>query len=349
LKPEDARVEEVGVDAGEYVVSISERRTETPFYARPRSWHHRRMVHETRVRIGWSDLPLSVRSRVEEIVGGGPVVEARSQTGGFSPGTADRLLTAGGRRAFVKAVTPAVNVRSAALARQEILITGAMPAHAPVPRVLGGFDDGDWVVLILEDIEGAEPRTPWVDSEIDAAVTALAELAVALTPAPAVTVPRVAELLADDFAGWERIATDPPADLEPWLAAQLGDLRAAAARGLAALQAGDTLTHGDIRSDNMLVRPDGRIVIVDWPWGAVGPAWLDRMLLAVNIAVHDGDADRIVADLDPHLVTDVLAGLAGMFRDGYRQPPPPGVPTLRAFMKFQCAGMLRWLRARQAG
>lgn len=304
------------------------------------------MTTPARVRIGWLDLPASVRERVEQVIGGGPVVEARSQPGGFSPGTADRLRTADGRRAFVKAVTPAVNERSAALARQEILITTAMPEGAPVPRCLGGFDDGEWVVLILEDIEGTEPRTPWVETEIDAAVTALAELAAVLTPAPAVAVPRVAEQLAEDFAGWERIAADPPADLEPWLAGQLDDLRAAAARGLAALADGDTLTHGDIRSDNMLVRPDGRIVIVDWPWAAVGPQWLDRMLLAVNVAVHDGDADRIVADLDQHLVTDVLAGLAGMFRDGYRKPPPPGVPTLRAFMKFQCEGMLRWLRTR---
>jgi aminoglycoside phosphotransferase (APT) family kinase protein len=297
--------------------------------------------------MGWPDLPASVRGRVEQIIGG-PVVEARSQAGGFSPGTADRVRTADGRRAFVKAVTPAVNERSAALARQEILITAAMPESAPVPRSLGGFDDGDWVVLILEDIEGVEPRTPWVESEIDAAVAALGELAAALTPAPAVKVPRVTELLAEDFTGWDRIAADPPADLEPWLAARLEDLSAAAARGLTALEAGDTLTHGDIRSDNMLVRPDGRIMIVDWPWGAVGPAWLDRMLLAVNVAVHGGDADRIVADLDQRLVTDVLTGLAGMFRDGYRQPPPPGVPTLRAFMKFQCEGMLRWLRARQS-
>ena len=99
------------------------------------------MVMQMSRRIGWRDLPGPVRARVEQIIGGGPVVEAASQPGGFSPGTADRVRTESGRRAFVKAVSPAVNERSAELARQEMRITAALPAHAPVPAMLGGFDD----------------------------------------------------------------------------------------------------------------------------------------------------------------------------------------------------------------
>ena len=53
-------------------------------------------------------LPHSVRSAVESIVGG-PVVEAHSQAGGYSPGCADRVITAGGLRAFVKAVSGSLN------------------------------------------------------------------------------------------------------------------------------------------------------------------------------------------------------------------------------------------------
>jgi hypothetical protein len=307
------------------------------------------MVNASRVRIGWSDLPASVRERVEQIIGGGAVVEARSQAGGFSPGTADRLRTADGLTAFVKAVSPSVNVRSAALARQELLITEAMPPGAPVPRVRGGFDDGDWVVLVLEDVEGAQPRTPWVDAEIDAAVTALDELAVTLTPAPRIAVPRLSALYGDDFSGWSRIAADPPADLERWLTERIDDLHAAAQRGLAAISIGDTLAHADIRADNLLIRPDGQVVVVDWPWAAVGPVWFDRMLLATNVAVNGAAsdvADRIVADLDQGVVTDVLAGLAGIFRDAARNSAPPGVPDLPAFVRFQAKGMLRWLHAR---
>jgi Ser/Thr protein kinase RdoA (MazF antagonist) len=68
---------------------------------------------------------------------------------------------------------------------------------------------------------------------------------------------------------------------------------AAAVRGLAAIAAGNTLTHRDIRADNILVRADGGIVFVDWPWGCVGPAWLDTVLLALNVIVHGGDGDRL--------------------------------------------------------
>src|SRR5512138_3743414 len=99
---------------------------------RPALCHDRPMT-AAKVRIGWHDLPEPVRSRVEEIIGD-RVVSARSQAGGFSPGTADRVGTVSGRRAFVKAVTPALNPRSAELARQEMHITAAIPEHAPVPR-----------------------------------------------------------------------------------------------------------------------------------------------------------------------------------------------------------------------
>jgi len=304
------------------------------------------MNEAARVRIGWRDLPEAVRSRAEEIIGDGRVVSAVSQAGGFSPGTADRVVTDSGRRAFVKAVTSAVNTRSAELARQEMRITAAMPEHAPVPRMLGGFDDGEWVVLILEDVDGANPRTPWVESEIDAAVAALAELAAAVTPSPVPGVPPAVDAVADDFAGWHKIAADPPADLDPWLAERLADLRAAADRGLAALATGDTLVHLDIRADNMLIRPDGRVVIVDWPWGCVGPDWMDRLLLGLDVLVKGGDPERVFEGIDPGVVTDVIAGIDGMFEHICRLPPPPGIPTVRAFQRSAADAIRPWLRGR---
>src|SRR5690242_4627331 len=70
------------------------------------------------VRPAWSRLPGRVRTAVEERAGAS-VVEARDQTGGFSPGVAARLLLADGRRVFVKAVASSVNANSAALHRGE--------------------------------------------------------------------------------------------------------------------------------------------------------------------------------------------------------------------------------------
>jgi hypothetical protein len=296
-------------------------------------------------RLTWADLPSGIRARAEQVIGGA-VVEARSQAQGFSPGTADRVRTADGRAAFVKAVTPAINEKSAQLARQEMRITAALPGAAPTPRVLGGFDTGDWVVLILEDVPGRHPALPWSDADLDAVLAGLDELAALLTPAPLSDVPRAVDLLAHDFDGWEQIAADPPGDLDPWARACLPALRASAARGLAAIASGDTLAHCDIRADNILLRGDGRPVFVDWPWGCVGPAWLDRVLLAVNVLVNGGTADRLVADLDPRVVTDVVTGLTGYFLHTSRTAPPPGIPAVRAFQRAQGDALLPWLRQR---
>ena len=299
------------------------------------------------VRIGWADLPARIREQVEAAVGGA-VVRAVSQNGGFSPGTADRVVTANGRRAFVKAVSTGINTRSVELARAEAHVTARMPAGAPVPRLLRHLDDGEWVVLVHEDVEGRHPRTPWVRAEIDATVRALRQLARAVTPAPLTDLPRAADQLAPHFGGWARLAADPPADLDPWAATHLGELRAAADRGLAAVTTGDTLVHCDLRADNLLVRPDGSVVVVDWPYGCTGPAWLDTLLLAMDVLVHGGPTDRLLSGIDPDVATGLIAGFTGDFLDRSRHPSP-GIPHVRAFQRAQADAVLPWLRARLIG
>ncbi|RQW92755.1 phosphotransferase [Micromonospora globispora] len=309
------------------------------------------MASATKTRIGWLDLPPHVRAAVEEILGD-RVVEAVSQSGGYSPGTADRVRTAAGRRAFVKAVSPAQNDRSPGMHRAEARIAAALPPYAPAPRLLGSHDDGDWVALVFTDVEGRHPATPWVAGELDAVLTALATMATALTPTPVTAVPTAAEQLAYDFAGWRRIAEDRPADLDPWARAYLAELVAAAEWGVAAL-AGDALCHLDVRADNLLIGPDRVVTVVDWPWACRGPAWLDTVLLLVNVRLHGGhDTEALLhrlpvtADVDPAPVTGVLAGLAGFFLDGARQPPPVGIPTVRAFQRAQGDAVLPWVARR---
>lgn len=141
------------------------------------------MTSASGVRIGWAELPHEVRSAVEAIIGG-TVIEAVSQVGGFSPGTADRVRTADGRRAFVKAVSPAQNERSVEMHRREARVTAALPASVPAPQFLGCYDDGEWVTLVLQDIQGRHPATPWVPDELDRVLTVLDDLAGSLTPPP---------------------------------------------------------------------------------------------------------------------------------------------------------------------
>ncbi|PRY38093.1 phosphotransferase [Umezawaea tangerina] len=293
-------------------------------------------------RITWPDLPLHIRSTVESILGD-TVTTAVSQQGGFSPGTADRVTTSTGLRAFVKAVSTAQNAHSPALHRREILATSTLPSTVPAPHLLGSHDDGDWVVLVLEDIEGRHPKTPWTQEELTLVLTALTEMARTTTPSP--TLETTAERLQEDFQGWHRVV-EKPTTLDPWTNTHLDDLRALADHGLAALT-GDTLVHTDIRADNILLGPDDSVTIVDWPWACRGPAWMDSLLTLVNVRLHGGhDTTRLLdrLDVDRADAIGVLAGLAGFFTDGARLPAPPGLPTLRAFQRAQATSTLSWIR-----
>jgi hypothetical protein len=304
-------------------------------------------------RITWDELPAPVRGGVEDILGAA-VVEAVGQAGGFSPGSADRVRVADGRRAFVKAAGAAPNPRAPLIHRREIEVTGALPFLTPAPRLLGSYDDGDWVALVLEDVPGRAPATPWLPLEAGRVMAALAGMSAALTPAPSIAGDAPGgEIVAAGATAWQRIAADPPPGLDPWAAAHLDRLAGCAARAPAAL-VGDTLCHLDVRADNLLIGPDGRVTVVDWPWASPGPPWLDSLLLAVNVRLYGGGVDAeellasspVTAAADPADITAVLAGLAGSFTDLARQPAPPGLPTLRTFQQAHADALIPWVRAR---
>jgi hypothetical protein len=104
-------------------------------------------------RLRWSDLPEQVRAAAEHEIGAG-VVADRPQSGGFSPGLASRLVFGSGARVFAKAISAGWNPRSPGLYRREIEVMAALPESVPAPRLRWSYDDGDWVLLILDDIEG---------------------------------------------------------------------------------------------------------------------------------------------------------------------------------------------------
>ena len=311
---------------------------------------HEEMVTASGVRISWTQIPAWVRAGIEAIIGGGAVVTAVSQSGGFSPGTADRVVTADGRRAFVKAVSSMQNERSPSLHRAEAQVVGQLPSNSYVPALLGVYDDGAWVGLVFEDLDGRTPVLPWNPAELEAAMTALQHMAKEFTPSPVPHLQSVTNFYATVFAGWERIRTEPPADLDPWARHHLDSLCRLATRGLTSL-AGESLLHTDIRADNLLIRTDGTVAVVDWPWACTGAAWFDQLLLCVNVDLYGGyDPEKLVRhyleSVNGDDITAALAGLCGYFTDVARQPPDPGLPTVRAFQQAQARSTLDWLRRR---
>lgn len=278
---------------------------------------------------------------------------AESQSGGFSPGTADRVRTHSGRRAFVKAVSPDQNPDSPDLLRREADYLDALARSPRVPRPIGRHDDGHWIALAMEEIDGVCPPVPWSDQHVDSAMDTLAALAVDLTPNPIAGLRPASDGLSSIFLGWQRLRDQPHPGLDPWIDARLDELIQMSADSLRRLE-GDTVVHCDLRADNLLVRPDGSMVVVDWPWALTGPGWLDRFLLLINVDLYGGhDAEDLVARylprVDPSLVTGCLAGMCAFFTDAGRQPSVPGLPTLRAFQQAQADSTAAWLRRRMGG
>ncbi|MEO3874897.1 aminoglycoside phosphotransferase family protein [Nonomuraea sp. B12E4] len=294
------------------------------------------------VRVPWREVHPLVREAVAEFLGGA-VVEARTQPGGFSPAAAVRVRTEGGRRAFVKAVGPEPNPDSVRIYRDELRIAAALPESVPAPRLLTGLEVAGWVALVFEDVEGAHPAMPWRRDQLDLVLAAIERMSATLTPSP-IDVPAIGDALDLSFRGWRELLKERPDGLDPWAARHLGAL-AELESGWAEGAAGDTLVHGDLRADNILLAGD-RVYLVDWPWACVGAPWVDLVGMLPSVGMQGGPRPQeVFTDPDP-AVTAFLAGLAGFFIWGGRQPDPPGLPTVRAFQRAQGAVALEWLKHR---
>lgn len=294
-------------------------------------------------------MPPDVRHAVEDALGAG-VARAETQPGGFSPGVAARLTTVDGGRAFVKAISSHPNPDSPDFHRREARNAAGLPVDAPVPRLLWTYDDGDWVVLLFEDVDGSHPFLPWRDDELSRVLAAVADLGFALTPSP-IDAPPVTASLAPLMTGWRAFASAGPPPPDGWAARHLGDL-VDLERRWADGASGSTLLHTDLRADNILLTGD-RVVFVDWPWACVGAAWIDLATMLPSVAMQGGpdpwtvfDAHEVARDAHDGAVTAFIAGLAGYFVWGATQPPPPGLPTLREFQRAQGEHAVRWLRHR---
>ena len=301
-------------------------------------------------RLAYDQVPRQVRAWVDDVLGS-PVAAAATQTGGFSPGAAARLRAVDGSRAFMKAVGPALNPDTPGMLRAEIEVLRALGPSPLRPAVLGSYDDGDWVALLLEDLDGHCPMLPWRSGELARVGAALDELAATHTPSPWPDAPSLVERLPSTFAGWQRLAKAPPEDLGDWARRHLDDLVDVAERTAIAAASGETCVHFDVRSDNIVLTRT-RVVFVDWNWSALGPDWFDTACLALEVRVAGGDAEAFLdahprtSRADPTLITGLIASLAGMFEERRRVPAPIGLPRLRPFQARYAAALAHWAQER---
>lgn len=309
------------------------------------------------VRLDWASLPEHVRAAVEQWLGS-PVIKAVSQPTGFSPGVAAHLTAAAGRQVFVKAISPVPNADAPRFHRREIRIASALPAAVPAPRLLWSYDEGSdgWVVLVFEHVVGHHPAEPWREAELNSVMAAMVQMADALTPSPlpVAEVGTAGQSISKHLSGWRVLQDQRPdliAGLDPHTADhldKLADLESAAPEA----SAGDTLLHFDLRADNMLLAGD-KVWFVDWPHARIGAAWVDVVAFAPSVTMQGGPPpEQVLAKhpashtADPAAITAVIAALAGFFTYQSLLPPPPGLPTLRAFQAAQGKVAYDWVVTR---
>ena len=211
----------------------------------------------------------------------------------------------------------------------------SLPVHPALPLLLDVYDDGDWVALLVEDLDGALPPLPWRRGDLDRVAGALADTRPALDAARLTDVAAARDtspLLTDR---WRDLAGHLD-DVGPWWRARHDALASHAARAVDAVD-GDAVLHWDVRADNVLLTAD-RTVLVDWGQARRGAPWTDHWLLALDCSLSGAEmstAERVRADpvlraVDPADLLAIAAALALAFKARSFRPPKPGLPTLSA-------------------
>jgi hypothetical protein len=271
----------------------------------------------------------------------------------MSPGCASRIVCADGTRAFVKAVGTDLNPHTPVLFRREVLALELLGRHPLWAGLIASYDDGDWVALLLDDVEGTHPdlsldaemerlvdRTDELSATVNARVTSLPR------PAPADDPQAFYRPGPTDFSaitrGWLRsfdhLHEVPQDQLPPWVLDHRDQLRDQVAR--LAGEAMDTVVHLDIRNDNVLRRPTGELVFLDWGAFGWGPAWLDPLVARLervdrpwfDSSLPWSPALRAAGD---DVVTTWLAGMGTHLAWRAHSAVDVNLPTLAAFRRTE--------------
>lgn len=289
-------------------------------------------------RLRWHEMPAQIREAVQNLAGD-TVVQAVNCEGGYSPGLASRLTLAGGGRVFAKAVQSSRWAWEGDTLRAEAAVAGALPQTLAVPQMLGIHDDGDWVALLFEHIDGVTPAHPWTAADLDRVAAA----AVSLHGVTGLDLPRDHPRLG----GWEYVNPAAIMPHSPWAASSLEYLAELEQAGMLAGQ-GETLVHFDLYAHNVLLTPD-HVVIVDWPHARLGAPFVDLVML-LSAAASSG------LDPDPYLhryscasapaVDALLAAHTGFLLGGAFSAAADGLEAISEAKLHLGLSALRWLESR---
>jgi hypothetical protein len=277
----------------------------------------------------FSQPSLAIKARVAGRLGWAPSAW-RPVHGGYTA-AARYVATRGAERCFVKVATTGV---TADMLRREAYAYGVIEG-AFVPAFIGWDDDPAQPLLIIEDLSEATwppPWTPALVAEVREQIAAMHRCAPPLPP--------MSELIPDAIGGWSKVAEDPRPFLSlrmasaRWLEAALPQLVAAEA---ACRTDGGSLTHFDLRSDNICITAAGP-KFIDWAEACLGNPALDLGGWLPSLELEGGPPPDALLPDGP----EVAAWVSGYFAARAGLPAIPDAPRVRAIQKAQLTTALPW-------
>jgi hypothetical protein len=284
------------------------------------------------------EAPEAVREVVAELLGVA-IDGERPSAAGFTPSIASVVTGRGGRRLFVKAA-PVGDGLGEAVAAGAVLAGAAGDLG---PRLVGAVGCGDWRVAAYEVVDGVTVDL-WTAGDLVELLAVAERMRDRLVPCPIGGVWPYAQDFVPLLGNWTTLGVTrpPPVDVPVRRLAELES------RWLGVLVPGDALHHGDLRRDNVIREPGGRLRIVDWTHLWTAPGWMDLVRLLPDVAACGHDPEGLLRrscwrDVPDEDVDVALAGLAGR---AWRDCALPGEPRLRRMQREQAEHLLAWLSVR---
>jgi hypothetical protein len=268
-------------------------------------------------------------SRVERLIGA-KVESYRRVEGGYTPALRLLCRTAGAGFFAKIGTTPET---SKSLSR-EIRIYHSLAGDF-MPRLLAAEDHESEPILVIEDLSTQHWAPPWDERQVELTLAQIDTLH--KTPASLET---YAEVHGSLDANWRAVEADPG----PFLAlgmAGAGWLEAALPTLIRHEEgcptAGDSLTHCDLRSDNICVTAE-RAVFVDWNLACLSNPRLDLGFWLPSLAYEGGpEPEKILPD-----APEVAARVSGFFAARAGLPQISYAPRVRMVQRRQLATALPW-------
>ncbi|WP_433795819.1 phosphotransferase [Actinoplanes sp. CA-252034] len=282
-----------------------------------------------------SEAPDAVRDWVAGLLGE-PVVVERAAEAGFTPSIASVVNGRSGARLFVKAAPIGNGLGEAVEAGTALAETVGDLG----PRLAGAGSCGEWRVAAYEVVDGTAVEE-WTTADVDELLRVTARMRERLASGPIEGVRPYADDFVPLLGDWATLGVSRP----PPISVPVARLAELEARWTAVLAPGVALHHGDLRRDNVIREPEGRLRIVDWTHLWTAPGWTDLIRLLPDLALCGHDPEAVLRrscwrDTPDEHVNVALAGLAGR---AWRDCALPGGSRLRSMQREQAEQLLSWL------